>query len=155
MSIPKQKIILTDFPRDYARAMALYVESFKTVQEICSLLNLEERTVFHWKKEGDWNSYRTEKLKKSKMLHSKLYDIIDKLAEHIRNEIDNGSSVNPTKLYAIVGVIQSLQQIKEYEDKIGIKDNDEQGLTRKRISEIEEEVLGIKRDPAILPALSN
>ena len=105
-----------------------YIYDFKTVEEIARSLNLNRKTIMSWKEQGDWDR---------------------KLMKGISIDMDNGEKVDPGRMYAFCRIIPMFTKVKNYEDIICRKDSKDEtkkGISSDLITQIEEEILGIKRD---------
>ena len=65
-------------------------------------------------------------------------------------DMDNGEKIDPGRMYAFCRIIPMFTKVKDYEDVVAKKDehNKPKGLTPELISQIEEEILGIKHSNA-------
>ena len=136
--------IKTDFPQKYARAMALYVEDFKTISDVSAALNIPLSTIKLWRNHGSWNEYRTKRLQQTKRVHSKMYDCAELLIDRIESEMKE-EKYDVQKIYSLGAIIHAMKSMRDYESQIEMLNTEERGLTPERIREIEEKVLGLYR----------
>lgn len=126
-------------------AERLYIYDYHSVEEIAQKLNLNRKTVMAWKEQCDWDKKRKDYLKSKQSFHEELYEFARKLMKDISVDLDNGEKVDPGRMYAFCRVIPMFVKVKDYEDIISKKNNQNKskGLTPDLIARIEEEVLGI------------
>ena len=102
------------------------------------------------KEQGDWDKKRKDFLKSKQSFHEELYEFARKLMKDISCDMDNGEKIDPGRMYAFCRIIPMFTKVKDYEDVVAKKDepNKPKGLTPELISQIEEEILGIKHSNA-------
>lgn len=126
-----------------------YIYDFKTVEEIARSLNLNRKTIMSWKEQGDWDKKKCDFLKSKQLFHEELYEFARKLMKGISIDMDNGEKVDPGRMYAFCRIIPMFTKVKNYEDIICRKDSKDEtkkGISSELITQIEEEILGIKRN---------
>ena len=102
----------------YEEAFNLYVHQQFTLREIAKRLPLGEKTLYRWKKEGQWEEKRAEILRKKMLLHEELYDFSRQLMESIRKDLEAGKKVDPGRMYAFARILPLIERVKRYEDEV-------------------------------------
>jgi hypothetical protein len=130
----------------FNEAERLYVVEQCTLTEIASRLRLAEKTVRLWKDEGGWEGKRMQHLKSKEAFHEELYEFARKLMKTIKEDIENGERVDPGRMYAFTRLLPLITKVKDYEDVLSKKENEEskKGLTDDVLKIIESEILGIR-----------
>ena len=130
----------------FAEAENLYINEHMTLKDIASKLNVSEKTVRAWKKQGGWETKRKKYLKSKTSFHEELYDFSRKLMCSIKEDLENGEKVDSGRLYTFARLLPLITKVKEYEDiaaKSEEKDTNK-GLTKDIIKMIEREVLNLE-----------
>ena len=138
-----------------ADAERMYVVEQHGLERVATDLDLNIKTVFAWKQEGNWEEKRLEYIKGKQMFHEELYYFARKLMQSIQDDIDQGRKTDSGKLYTFTRMLPLITKIKEYEDiatKKEEKNRDKTTLTDEDVKEIED-LLGIRRNrkPLINP----
>lgn len=126
-------------------AERLYVYDYNSVDEISTKMNVSQKTVCRWKEKFDWEHKRKSFLKSKQSFHQELYEFARKLMKDISADMDSGEKIDPGRMYAFCRIIPMFTKVKDYEDVVAKKANNDKpkGLTPELIAQIEEEVLGI------------
>jgi len=133
----------------FADAERMYVIEQRSVDKIASVLDLNFKTVLGWKQEGNWEEKRFSFLRSKQMFHEELYEFSRKLMISIKDDIEKGEKIDAGRMYTFTRMLPLITKIKEYEDVASKKQESEEkkGLTPEILNLIEEEVLGIRREP--------
>ena len=131
-----------------AEAERMYVIEQMTINEVASKLNLGEKTLRLWKDQEKWEEKRKQFLKSKQAFHEELYEFARELMGGIRRDMANGEKIDTGRMYAFTRMLPSIIKVKEYEEISNQKraDKEKRGLTPEVIREIEEKVLGLKRE---------
>ena len=134
----------------YSEAERLYINELMTVEELARRLNVNRKTIMDWKEKGDWEKQRKDFLRAKQSFHCEMYEFARKLLKSIKEDFESGEKVDTGRLYAFNKIIPMFTKVKDYEDIISKKDKPAKpkGLTPELISQIEEEILGIKNPNA-------
>jgi hypothetical protein len=135
----------------FADAETLYVIEQRTVEEISEKLKVNEKTVRNWKAEGNWDSKRIQYIKSKQMFHEDLYNFARKLMATIEDSFEKGERVDPGRLYAFMRMVPMITKIRDYEAVIAkskSKKENQKGLSKETVKQIESEILGIYPDEA-------
>lgn len=129
----------------FNEAERLYVIEQCTLAEIASRLRLAEKTVRTWKDEGDWETKRLAHLKGKQAFHQELFELVRKLGENIKTDVEDGIEVPAGRWYAFTRLLPLVTKAKDYEDTVTRKASEEtkQTLTEDVLKIIEKE-LGIE-----------
>jgi hypothetical protein len=132
----------------YTDAERMYVVEQMTLEEIASKTDSNERTIRRWKEEGEWDGKRDRFLDSKQLFHEELYEFARELMGRIRKDLASGEKVDTGRMYAFLRMLPSIMKVKEYEDVVDQKRAEEgkKGLTPEVVREIEEKVLGIRRE---------
>jgi len=131
----------------FYEAEKMYVYHRLSAVEIASRLNLCEKTVRLWSKEGKWADKRNEFLKFDMAFHEEMYQFSRKLMRMIEYDLDNGIKTNASQLYTFAKTLTVISKVKDYEDTVAKKDKRKRkGLSPEIIRQIEEEILGIEHN---------
>ena len=132
----------------YSDAERMYIIEQMTLEEIASKTGSNERTIRRWKEEGDWDSKKDRFLDSKQLFHEELYEFARELMNRIKEDLVNGEKVDTGRMYAFIRMLPSIIKVKEYEDVIDKKQIEEgkKGLSPEVIREIEEKILGLRRD---------
>lgn len=101
----------------FEEAERLYVIEQLNLMEIAGRIRVSERTVRHWKDEGDWEVKRSNYLSQRTSFHNELYDFTRELLTKVREDIAVGVDPNSGQLYTLMKLLDKLSKVKEYEDE--------------------------------------
>lgn len=132
-------------------AANLYIEKFMTLETIAKQLNVSERTLRRWKAEGNWDEKRFNFIQSKTTFHEDLYSFGKSLLDSIMTDMKNGEKVDSSRLYTVTKIMNMLENVKTYEDKVKNKQfppevQKSEGLSSDIIRGIEEKILGITYD---------
>ena len=129
----------------FAQAERLYVEEYKTLKEIGSLLNLNEKTVRAWRNEGQWESKRETYLKTCLPFHEEIFHFSKLLMDSIKEDLKNNKKVDQGRFYTFTKLLPLISKVKEYEESKGKPPTQEVNnvLSDDVIEKIQYEILGI------------
>lgn len=102
----------------FAQAEKLYIESGYTRAQIAKALNLTEKTVGEWKKEGDWDNKRSYALKMKNSCNIELHKMLTGLTKKVNDQLADDSMPDAQTLYAINSLAATMLKLKTYEDTI-------------------------------------
>lgn len=130
----------------FAEAERLFVVEQHTINEIAQKLNLAEKTVRNWKKEGDWDHKKDQCLKQKTMFHEDLYVFARALMDSIRTDLDAGQKVDSGRMYTLARILPLITKVKDYEDAVTkvTESNKQSGLSDDVFGKIQEEIFGIR-----------
>lgn len=130
-------------------AERMFVIDQMTINEISSQLKIHEKSVRNWKDEYEWDKKRAQYMASKSMFHEELFNFSRKLMSSIEYDMERGEKVDPGRMFAFTKVLPLITKIKEYEDNVTKKDDNEnkqKEITPEFIRLINEEFLGIKND---------
>jgi uncharacterized protein YjcR len=130
----------------FAQAEKLFVENGIPMSGISKTLDISEKTLREWKKEGDWDRKRLQFLKNQNSCNTELYELLRKLTQKVNEDIDNGAMPEAGILYTIKALAGSLPKIKVYEDQNiqeQLEQKEEKASTEDIVSKVND-ILGIR-----------
>lgn len=93
-----------------------FIEYQMSVAEIARRLNISEKTLHNWKKEGNWDSKRTQFLKSQYSTNQTLYELVHLIATKAVEDFKTDGTVPDQKtLYFISAMSDKLLKLKAYE----------------------------------------
>ena len=93
-----------------------FIEYQMSVAEIARRLNISEKTLHNWKKEGNWGSKRTQFLKSQYSTNQTLYELVHLIATKAVEDFKIDGTVPDQKtLYFISAMSDKLLKLKAYE----------------------------------------
>ena len=132
-----------------SEAERLFIYEYLPAAVIARQLNLNRKTVNTWRAQYEWDKKRAAFLKSKMSFHEELYEFARKIMHEISEEMDAGEKVDPARMNALCRFIPLFTTSKKHEDTIKKKEKESpKGLTPELISQIEEEILGIKQPDA-------
>lgn len=131
-------------------AEKMYVQEQRTYAEISTVLEVSEKTLWTWGKDGNWNDKREALLRSKKALHEELYNLVRKLAKSIKEDIEGGTEPSKTRADLFKNLMQGIRTSKAYEDDMQAtaEEQDRQnrdGLTQDTFDRIEREIFGRRK----------
>ena len=130
-----------------ADAERFYIVDQMTIEEIASKLKVNEKTVRHWKCDGNWDAQKQQYVQSKQMFHEDLYNFARKLMATIEESFEKGEKVDPGRMYAFMKMLPMITKVKEYEDIVIInaaKKAPKKGISKDVIKLIESEILGLR-----------
>jgi len=100
----------------FPEAEKLYITEHYTIENIAKKLNINEKTIRNWKKEGSWDIKKAQYLKEKQSFHEELYIFARKLMQSMNIELEIGEQPSPQRLNALAKIIPLLPKTKEYEE---------------------------------------
>lgn len=96
-----------------------YVENNMPISGIAKRLNINEKTLHNWKREGEWDKKRTAFLHSKYSCYSALYELVNLL---VKNAIDKykteGTLPEAKELYFIKDMAEKLPKMKNFENNL-------------------------------------
>ena len=87
-----------------------------SIAEIARRLNISEKTLHNWKKEGNWDAKRTQFLKSQYSTNQTLYELVHLIATKAVEDFKIDGTVPDQKtLYFISAMSDKLLKLKAYE----------------------------------------
>lgn len=125
----------------YGDAEKMFVENGATLAGISKKLEVTEKTLREWKKEGEWDRKRSQFLKIKNSCNVELHKMIGNLAQQVNDQIQGGEKPDPQMLYGINQLAATMLKLKTYEDSMI---QEETSKEEKTVSS--EEILGKVHD---------
>lgn len=132
----------------FNEAERLYIYDFLSIEELSNKLHLNRKTIASWRDMGEWDKKKQDFLKSKQAFHEELYEFARKLMQGIYDDMEAGEKINQGRMYALCKILPMFVKVKDYEDitlKKPVKE-EPRGLNPALIAQIEEEVLGIRRN---------
>lgn len=101
-----------DITKDQAREM--FIVHQITVREISKRLGLSERTVYNWKKEGEWERERSALTSAEQALDAELFELARTMSRGIRKDLEDGKTVDEGRYFAMGRLIESANKARQY-----------------------------------------
>ncbi len=93
-----------------------FIEYQMSVAEIARRLNISEKTLHNWKKEGNWDNKRSQFLKSQYSTNQTLYELVHLIATKAVEDFKTDGTVPDQKtLYFISAMSDKLLKLKAYE----------------------------------------
>lgn len=102
----------------YADAEKLFVESGIPLAGIAKKLEITEKTLREWKKEGEWDRKRVQFLKIKNSCNVELHKMLTNLAQKVNDKIEVDEIPDAQTLYAINSLAATMLKLKTYEDSV-------------------------------------
>lgn len=100
----------------YTLSEKLYVEQHIPLSGIAKRVDVSERTLVEWKKEGDWDNKRTQFLKEQYSCHAELYVLVRKMIQKIKEDFDCGTTPDKSTLDFVRAMIDKVPKLKAFEE---------------------------------------
>lgn len=130
-------------------AEKMYVSGFKSVADIAAQLNLSEKTLFNWKKEGNWEAKRLQRMQQETKLDEDIYVLTRLLIKDLKDQREAGGPTNLDLLDRIIKLVDKSKKAKDYEDTKNAgetaNDNKPKVINPETIEFIEKEFFGLER----------
>ncbi len=107
-----KKVLLND------TAQRMYVEDLMTFESIAASIDVSERTVRNWAKEGNWDLKRKKFMKFQENLQDDAREIASLLAQKIKEQLADGQEPANHLLFSFTRIANSLLKIREYEKTV-------------------------------------
>lgn len=100
-------------------ACQYFVECQMSIIEIARRLNVSEKTIRNWKKDGDWENKRMLFLKSQYSTNQTLYELVHLIAQKALEDFKTeGAYPDQKTLYFLMNMSDKLDKLKNYEDKL-------------------------------------
>ncbi len=99
-------------------AERLYVELQLTLREIAAQMPVSYSTLREWKREGGWDSKRNALVLAAGAFHRELYEVGRLIGKRIREDLEAGETVSPSRYYALSRIMDNVNKTHRYEGKI-------------------------------------
>ena len=100
-------------------ACQYFVECQMSISEIARRLNVSEKTIHNWKKDGDWDKKREFFLKSQYSTNQTLYELVHLVANKALEDFKTeGAYPDQKTLYFLMNMADKLDKLKNYEDKL-------------------------------------
>lgn len=97
-------------------ASQYYIEAQMSISTISKRLNISEKTLFNWKKEGEWDKKRTSFLKSQYSCNQTLYELLHLVSKKALEDFyKDGSMPDQKTLYFIMNMTARLKDLKSFE----------------------------------------
>ncbi len=99
-------------------ASQYYIENQMSVALIAKKLTISEKTLFNWKKEGNWEDKRTRYLKTQYSTNQTLYELLHLVANKAVDDFKTeGTMPDQKTLYFIMNMAGKLKELKSFENQ--------------------------------------
>lgn len=99
-------------------ASQYFIENQMSVAQISKRLTISEKTLFNWKKEGNWDDKRTRYLKSQYSTNQTLYELLHLVAEKAVDDFkQEGIMPDQKTLYFIMNMAGKLKDLKAFEQQ--------------------------------------
>lgn len=95
-----------------------YVEEQQPISGIANRLNITEKTLHGWKKEGDWENKKMKFLQSQYSCYASLYELVNKMAVSVNEAYNNGQKPDGSTLYSLTKLIDKLPKLKKFETEL-------------------------------------
>lgn len=126
-----------------ADAERYFVVEQMTIEDIALRIHVSKKTLFKWKKDGNWEAKKEQYLKSKQMFHEELYNFSRFLMNSIMNDMKEGENVDSSRLYTFTKILPQILKVKEYEDIVVHKEPTQKEFTPDLIKLVETEILGL------------
>ena len=118
-------------------ARQYYVEAQVPISGIAKRLNITEKTLHSWKKEGDWDGQRAKFLHAQFSCYGSLYELVKLLSEDAKNRfLTDGELPDAKTVNFLRDMVKQLPTLKNFEN----------GLALEKIEEVKEQEPQAKTD---------
>ena len=126
-------------------AQRMYVEDLMTFEAIANEIDVSERTVRNWAKEGNWDIKRKKFMNFQESLQDDAREIASLLAQKIKEQLGEGKEPANHLLFSFTRIASSLLKIREYEKTIAAEEGDtaEAAKAKKNAAEIFRQTFGV------------
>lgn len=111
-----KKVLLND------QAQRMYVEDLMTFEAIAAEIDVSERTLRNWAKEGNWDMKRKKYMKFQENLQDDAREIAGLLAQKIKEQLGEGKEPANHLLFSFTRIASSLIKIREYEKTVAAEE---------------------------------
>lgn len=99
-------------------AAQYFVERQMSVAGIAKKLNISEKTIHTWKKDGNWEEKRTKFLKAQYSTNQTLYELLGLMATKAVDDYKSEGTIPDQKtLYFIMNMSDKLYKLKKFEEE--------------------------------------
>lgn len=102
----------------YDRAEQLYVEDFRTYEQIAAELECSDRTLRNWSKQGRWDAKRVKFKDQQDNLSDDVRDIALMLAQKIKLQLENGDEPSQHIMNAFTRMASALVKVRDFDKSI-------------------------------------
>lgn len=103
----------------YVLAEKYYVEDQMPVTGIAKKLNVTEKTLHNWRKEGEWDNKRAKFLRSQCQCYASLYELVNKMTQKIAEDFETtGEAPDGSTLYFIKAMVDKLPKLKQFENEL-------------------------------------
>lgn len=103
----------------YVLAEKYYVEEQTPISGIAQKLNITEKTLHNWRKNGNWEDKRTKFLRSQCNCYASLYELVHKMTSKITDEFEaEGKMPDGSALYFISKMMDKLPKLKKFENEM-------------------------------------
>lgn len=96
------------------KAREMFIVHQITVREISKRTGISERTLYNWKKEGEWERERTALTSAEQALDVELFELARTMSRGIRKDLEDGEKVDEGRYFAMGRLIESANKAREY-----------------------------------------
>jgi len=134
-----KKVLLND------TAQRMYVEDLMTFEAIGEELDVSERTVRNWAKDGNWDVKRKKFMKFQENLQDDAREIAGLLAQKIKEQLGEGKEPANHLLFSFTRIASSLLKIREYEKTVAAEEsgNEDAAKDKKSAAALFKETFGV------------
>ncbi len=134
-----KKVLLND------QAQRMYVEDLMTFEAIAAQIDVSERTVRNWAKEGNWDGKRKKFMNFQENLQDDAREIAGLLAQKIKEQLGEGKEPANHLLFSFTRIASSLLKIREYEKTVAAEAGNEEDAAKakKSAAEIFRQTFGV------------
>jgi len=126
----------------YAIAEKTYVEQHIPISGIAKRLDITEKTLGDWKKEGNWDAKKSQLLQSQQSCNAELYELVRKMTKKISEDYAKDITPDAGTLYFLKGMIDKLPKLKAYEESNIVKEQENKASTEELLSKVSD-ILGI------------
>ncbi|MCD8025322.1 MAG: phage terminase small subunit-related protein [Candidatus Gastranaerophilales bacterium] len=133
-------------------ASQYFIEMQMSVAQIAKRLNLSEKTVHNWKKEGAWDDKKKKFLKSQYSTNQTLYELLHLVSKQaVEDYKTEGILPDQKTLYFIMGMTDKLAKLKTYENQtaqekveetIEKEPQDKTGITEDVLNKVFAKIIG-------------
>lgn len=100
----------------YVLAEQYYVEEQLSVAAVARKLNITEKTLHNWRKDGGWDEKRSKFLKSKYNCYSSLYELTNRITQQILSDYEADGTIPEKSALAFLGkMIDKLPKMKKLE----------------------------------------
>lgn len=103
-------------------AEKLFVNEYKTLDQIAEIIPVSVRTLAYWKNECFWDRKRLNYVETKRSLHEKLFKTLEEAADDVRLAQKTEEGVNPVAFLNLKRLIEVIDKVQKYESSIEFKE---------------------------------